>query len=523
MKIVFYLTDEGVTAYDSRSEPGEIFEFVTWDDIANLDSFLSAIPEKAEAEVVLDLVEEDLYFEWSPKVMPWEKGAIIKRRNQRLQSESVTLTEVKWTGASHTSDEGRKEELLLAATITDSFNVSSFLAGLEQAQIIVTAIHSKPFLLESYFQKWIKPHFKLSRADAARPILLVTRQSENTYRQTFLYDGQVRLSRLIELDKQLSNVDEIRKALVDETKLAVTYVYNQKIVPYNSPIGYLFLDNDTTMLEGLIDVCKTLGLIRESWQENEYFVATGSYAEIAQQVCVCQHQQLGCYSPQAIVDFVIAANPKGFYHTDYVNKVGYILQGRKTLIALNMLVFLGGLYYILISGVDTLVSWQRQEMLDQSIVEHQVEAKRLEKMVKLQDDAQRIKASVEFSEAILKLKVNRLINFDIDSLSQVFARHRNIQLTDIDWKTLDRFDSNRNEIKISGWVFPFYETYKKPVQWVDEFVADLQNMNGAEVVDLQKEPLNRRLNQALNIRANPGDTRALAFSVVVRVKDGKSN
>ena len=132
------------------------------------------------------------------------------------------------------------------------------------------------------------------------------------------------------------------------------------------------------------------------------------------------------------------------------------------------------------------------------------------------------KASVEFSESILKLKVNRLISFDVNALSQVFAHHPNIQLSTINWKTLDRFDSRRNQIDIKAWVFPFYETYHDPVMWVDAFVAELNTIVGIEMVQLQKEPLNRQLSQTLSINSKMGNVDALPFTVTLRVKDVES-
>lgn len=519
MKYVFYITDIGITAYDSTAKPGDIHEFFDWNDIALLDDFLSTVPEKAEADVVLDLVEEDLYFEWSPKVHSWEKGSIAKRRKERLQSESIVLTEVRWTDATRISEDGRKEELLLSATITDSFNVSSFLEALENAQIIVTGIHSKAFLLEEYFKKSVREFLKLSRPDAKKPFLLVTRRSENTYRQTFFYDGDLRLSRLIELDQKFDSIDEVRKALVDETKLAITYVYNQKIVPYNSPIGYVFLDGEDALLEGMLEQCLVEGLIRDSWDKELYFVAVANFREISGDSIACTNADETCYSPQAVVDFIFAEKPKGFYHIPYVNKVNNLIAGKRLFVGINVLLFLSGLYYVLITGVDTLVSWQKQALLEQSIKEHDTEAKRLQEMVKLQDDAQKIKDSVEFSEAILKLKVNRLINFDVNALSKVIANHRNIQLVELGWRTLDRFDSDRNQIDINAWVFPFYETYHDPVKWVDDFVRELQSIDGVEMVELQKEPLNRKLSQSLSISSEVGDVNALPFTVTLRVKD----
>mgnify|MGYP000163901194 FL=1 len=236
MRYVFYITDNGVTAYNGQASGQNASESFEWNDVALLDAYLSTMPESAEADVILDLVDEDLYFEWAPKVHAWEKGAIAERRKQRIHQDTIALSEVHWTNTTQTSEDGRKEELILSATVTDTFNVSSFLQSLEEAQIILKGIHSKAFLLEEYFNKKVRPYLKLGRQDLKKPFLLVTRQTENTYRQTFFYNGELRLSRLVEIDKSFEDFETISQALIDETKMAITYVYNQKIVPFNSPI-----------------------------------------------------------------------------------------------------------------------------------------------------------------------------------------------------------------------------------------------------------------------------------------------
>jgi len=521
MRYVFYITDSGLTAYDSAKHGAKAHESFEWNDVALIDAYLSTMPDKAEADVILDLIDEDLYFEWAPKVHPWEKSGIADRRKQRMHQENIALTEVRWTGNVQTSTDGRKEELILAATVTDSFNLSSFLQSLEEAQIILKGIHSKAFLLEEYFRKKVCPFLKLKRQDLNKPLLLVTHQSHNTYRQTFFYNGELRLSRLVEIDKNFEEIDSIRQALIDETKLAITYVYNQNIVPFNSPISYVFLDGDQEMLDGILAKCQEEGLIRATWEESEYFVGTANFRKITPNGTNCGEAGLPCYSRESAVDFVISDRPKTFYHNAYVNKINGFVAAQKAFIALNIFVFLAGLYYVLITGIDTLVSLQKQALLEQKIEQHESEIKRLQNVVKLQDDAQRIKASVEFSEAILKLKVNRLISFDINALSQVFAHHKNIQLSDISWKGLDRLDSRKNQIEIKAWVFPFYDTYHDPVMWVDAFVSELKTIDGIEVVQLQKEPLNRQLSQTLSINSKMDNVEALPFTVMLRVKDAE--
>ena len=519
MKIVFYVTDDALTSYNDVNNEVQTF---LWQDVGIVDQYLSTVPEKSQISIVLDVLDEDISFEWAPAVFPWERSQIVNRRKERIFGEDTALAEVHWTNAKQQNEDGRKEELMMSATVSDSFRLKNFLHSIEAAQLTVSAIYSKPILLEAYLKSKVKTHFKLSRQSLKSPLLMVTRQSHHTFRQTFFYDGDLRISRLVEIDNVHETAAEIRSALINETKLAVTYVYNQKILPFNSPIGLIFIDGEQEVLEGLLEQSKEEALIRSTWQDHQYLFATTAFKSISPNGVHCSTEGMGCFSPQAIVDFIFSDSPKGFYKTPYVQKISNLALTRKVLISLNILLLLGGLYYALVSGINTLVSWQKQALLEERIAQHEVEITRLEEMVKLQDDAQLIKASVEFSESILKLKVNRLVNFDIESFSQVVARHPNIQLSSIQWKTLDRFDSKNNEISLSAWVFPFHETYKEPVAWVDAFVADLNTLSGIRSVELQKEPLNRVLSQTLLIDVKMGEVEALPFTIQMRVNDVES-
>jgi hypothetical protein len=141
----------------------------------------------------------------------------------------------------------------------------------------------------------------------------------------------------------------------------------------------------------------------------------------------------------------------------------------------------------------------------------------LQEEVDLQFDAKEIKASVDFSEAILNLKKDRTVGFDANPVSAVFARHEHIQLVNLGWKQLDRFDSLLYEVELDGWVFPFEDYYREPVQWVDALIEDIKTLPYASSVVLIQEPLNRNLQQALTVKIGDKTVKALPFKIKMRI------
>ncbi|MBN2647741.1 MAG: hypothetical protein JXR44_08145 [Thiotrichales bacterium] len=519
MQYLLYVTELGFKAYQRLSPAGELPQAYAWDDIALIERFVAGLSTKDSVLLLLDLIDEDLMFEWVPKVMPWERKALLQRRKQRLNTEKVALSEVHSTGQIQKSESGRAEELILSATISDAFKLTRFLNHLESAQVSIDGIYSKPFLLQAYFDKVVRPTLSLTKEQEALPFLIISRHCARGYRQTLFHDGQMRLSRIVQIEEEFTTPEAIHKALLDETNLAITYVYNQKIIPFKHPIGLIFLEEDSRFLETLAQDCKANGILRSSW-EDRYFLVSRTFAELSKGLRYCS-EQTHCYSEQAIIDFLFNHPQPSFYRTSYIERLQTFRVWRQALYGVNTLVFLGALTFILLNAVDNYLSWQRLGLLDQNIVAHEREKQRLTELVRLQDDAQQIKASVEFSEAVLSLRVDRLVGFDLQTLSDTLKRHPNIQLNRIDWKSLQELDSKRHEILLEGWVFPFYETYRNPVQWVDALVADLRAMPQVETVTLDKEPLNRDLQQATRIETDLAQTQALPFNITVRMKDGE--
>lgn len=523
MKYVVYATDTGFTIYREKKTQGDELSTVLWKETQKVDDFLFQLTPKDEVYILLDSLEEELSFEWSPKVMPWEKGALLKRRLERAKNDSVALVEVKPSQAERKSKDGRKEELILTASVSNIFNLENVLTKFKNANVLLKAIYSKPYLIKHFFEN-VSSGLNLPKNHSKFPLLITSRKSQHKYRQTFIFDGTLRLSRMVELDEYLQENVEIQDALMNETRLAVSYVYNQKILPFDAPFAMFFLDSNPEILQDLEQVALKRKLISETWVADEYFFSTALFSDLFKETgFYCQQLESEAYfSEQAMVDYIMHSQPKGFYRTEHTKKIETLFLVRKGMISTNIALSLGLVAFVALSSVDSYLKWQELGMLDERIVAHDVEKKRLESLVQLKDDAQTIKSSVEFSESILKLKLGRIVGFDIQKLSETLVKHSNIQISDIKWSNKERFDSKLYEISFNGWVFPFYETYQKPIQWIDELVADLEKVPGIEQVNLTKEPLNRNLNQAVTINTDKGKVKALPFSITLRLKDGQS-
>ncbi len=552
MRTVFYVTDEALSCYRPGQNECRVF---LWQESQRIKAFIATLSLKTQVAIVIDLMDEEISFEWLPEVFPWEKSSITQRRQARIHRSDLVLAEVRWMRAKRQAAVGVKKgvkEGLLSTSVVESLQLNTILEWLEKAQLQLKAIYTKPLLLQAYLNSQVKAHFNLSRQALKAPLLLVTRQTKSHFRQLFFYKGELRLSRLVEVDKfRSANVTELESALypeaclalVHEIQLVLTYVNTQKIVPSKHSIGFIFIDDVTESLKSVLEKSlkdaledslnkdasasiekpleKTMEdsrkqfLFRKEKTRTPLFITTSFQSISPKTGWACEGKTET--SLHAMVDFITNYWPKGFYSTPYIQKIRRFGQVRKGLITVNALLFLAGLYFLLTLGVNSLVGSQKQILLDAKVAQHQVEIKRLEALVQGQGNALFMEATVEFTNSILQRQAKDMVNVDVKRLSRVIARHPNIQLSELQWKTLKEFDGQQHQLSLSAWVFPFYGAYQEPVAWVDAFIEELSTLERVESVTLQKAPFNKMSDQNLALDVKVGEVKALPFSLQIRL------
>lgn len=500
MKYVFYISNNSLTVYQDHNHSTEWTNTFLWSNQKEIDFFLTELPAKSPVSMILDLVEEDISMDSFPKLYLWEKNSVRDQHINHRKEDGADLVNTQWTGQTVISSDGRAEELLLTSSITSPSQLINFMGIIEDAQIMLTGIYSAPFLLANCFKTEISQVLGLSKEQLNHPFFIISRQSESNYRQTFFNQSGIRISRLIEIDKDPDDYDGLKAALIHETKLAKNYVYNQNIVSAEENVSYVFIDGDHKRLAGLDELAEKSGLITvPNVDENAFFKTLGFNLDSVG----AETAMSDLYASKSLADFVFRQSPKNFYTNPYVTKVTNLMMGARGLITFNSLVLLALLIYITVSAVDWYMGQQRLDRLDNSIVNHQIEKDRLEKVVNLQIDAEEIKASVEFSEAVLQLKTQGTLGFDVKPVSDVIASHaEHIQVMKLDWKKQGKFDSPVYDIDLQGLVYPFIDYYREPVMWVDNLRDELSKLDKVKKVRIVKEPLNRDLKQALTIKVD---------------------
>ncbi|MDG6778573.1 hypothetical protein QCB44_07640 [Thiomicrorhabdus sp. zzn3] len=526
MKGVFYLNDQGIVAFSENcrflAEP----KFFAWEELQDFEDWLVDSPKKMRFTVIFDLVDEDISIDPYPRLYLWEKASVQKGVTERLKAEGADFVNTQWTGITQTNPEGRAEEFMMTASIVAPSHLMQFFSALEQFEVTLEAIQSAPFLLAQYAERYLKKELGLNNKEFERPYFIISRHGKTSYRQTFFNEGKLRISRLIEIDVDEMDPHGVQSALIHEAKLARNYIYNQSLIKDQHSIGYIFLDSDELNLFELEKRVLSEGLIisEDEMQNTLFHAMTLGSIDFKRTLCGLRDSK-AYYASSMLAEFVINHSIAPFYSNEYAARMRFSIGAQRTLIAANSLLAIALLSYASVMGINTYLSQYKLELLDQQIKNHIAEKERLQKEVDLQIDAKEIKASVDFSEAILGLKQERTVGFKVKPISDVFAKHEHTQLVKVEWKQKDRLDSHTFEVEVDGWVFPYKDYFKEPVAWVDALVEDLKNVPSLQDVQLTLEPLNRNLKQAVTIdmeSMEKAEVIALPFKIKMRVHDGKS-
>lgn len=497
MDKLLYLNESGITLIDVRKTllHKEEAEKLAWHDWDRIETLVGALPSQQSVGVIFDFVDDAHQLHWVAKLLPWEKRAYEKRLESKAHSEGAMLVRLSWLSHYRQTEEGREEQALMISSVFGNVQIEALFNLFEEAEISVKALYSYSFLLESFFLTKLVPALDLSRQDLEKPMMLVFRESRVNFRQIFFNFGRLNISRRIELDDELEGDQAVNTALIHEAQIAVKYLYNQKIIPLNSEVSFVYVnshghDEEQVANEYLEKVALT------KWESSNFFiVASDLYA-----ITNTRRWNESLYNTlDFLAIYLEKSQPKSFYRNRLVDKILFLCKLKQWLLGLSVLVFLLSGYYVVTLGINGYLLNHKRQQMDAQIEQSYQEKSRLQNSVDLQYDAEDIKASVDFSESLLKLKLHNIAGFDMSLLSNVLSHHRHIALSVLEWKKVDTFDSPLISITLKGWVFPFHDAYEMPVKWVDELVKDFNSQPEVKNVTLTKEPLDRSLKKSLLI------------------------
>lgn len=135
------------------------------------------------SSLLVDLVEEEFRTERVPHVFGGDRRAVLRNREQRL------FRDTRYAGAivQGREREGRRDDIVLFSALIRPELLSPWLSPIAKAKVPLAGIYSVPLLTPLLLRRL---------PTQASHVLIVTLQASGALRQTYLEDGQLRISRL---------------------------------------------------------------------------------------------------------------------------------------------------------------------------------------------------------------------------------------------------------------------------------------------------------------------------------------
>jgi hypothetical protein len=341
--------------------------------------------------------------------------------------------------------------------------------------------------------------------------MLVFRECKHRFRQIFFHHGHLRIARQVDLDPALDEA-AINQALMDETQRAVKYVYNQKLIPLNSEVGFVYV-NVAHHDEAEIRQLYQERVVQRNWQTDKLFIVGGELGELTKGLTRTNTPHSAM---ETLSHFIDQASPPSFYQNLYVQTVRGYWWGRKSAWALAGLLATVALFLGVQAAID---GWRLQTQsqamsAQQTLLTQQKQA--LQSQLALEYDARHIQTTVEFAQAVIAQRSERGFFRIWQDVGQVLERHPHIALQRLSWEDALPISAQRFELALTGWVYPFNQSFEPPTQWVQAFARDLEALSGLQAVTIDRPPLSASPEEALNLNQSALQTQsALPFEMTL--------
>lgn len=506
MHYILYAMDHHLESYCFDCEDRTL-DKIAWSEV---EDFIADIPNTAKVSVIVDSISEDTVVEDMPVLLPWEKHALQQRLHNKFLSKGAVCHEISWTGIRNQNSETRKEEIVISNVLYPSKAIDSLIASLTNARLIWSGFYSSSILFQHLLNTEIKKSAKLSaKALKKSPILMVIKVSDVHYRQCFFYQGYLRMTRIVEVDSQnthYSNDEERLSQALSETRLAVRFIYNQKMLPFNEPINFVLIDQVAEEKEDLLlEKFKKSGVISAKWDQDKNFFVVSRPQDFIQ-FSLTDH---GDYNAsQVLAEKVHKGLVKSFYSLPYVKMVRSFQLSRISLnilavLAISSALFIGMnavLQSEFLKNKITVLGQAEQELLNQK--------KSFIAIFKGYESPADIKASVNFYQSLDRLIHDYPYGYDFSPLGRLLEQHRLVHIQSLTWAPQTAaMDAPNLKVTMQASVGPFDGRFVNLTQAINDFEQALKMLPGVNNVNIMRRPFDEDASRAYRVPNLQPDTR----------------
>ncbi len=191
----------------------------------NLERYLSQTTN-SPFYILVDVFEEEYRRETIPHVFGADRQALLNRKQDRLFRDTPYI----YDELQGREEEGRRDDNILLTAITNPGLVRAWVEILDAHRTPVAGIYSIPLLAHSLLKL---------RSEAKDHTLLVSLQSISGLRQTFIQNGELRISRLVQMPRY--GTTPYAAYIAEEVEKIQRYLNSLRLIPENEPLSICFL------------------------------------------------------------------------------------------------------------------------------------------------------------------------------------------------------------------------------------------------------------------------------------------
>ena len=176
--------------------------------------------------IMVDIFDEEYRRDTVPHVFGPDRKAILERKKGRLFRD----TQYQYTKVQGRETSGRRDDRIFLSAITNPALVDQWTALLDKYKVPLAGIHSLPLFTESIVSEIPQP---------SDYMLVVSMQSIGGLRQTFLQNGEFRISRLVQLPRY--GTIPYAPYIEEEIEKIKRYLASLRLVSQDEPLNIYFL------------------------------------------------------------------------------------------------------------------------------------------------------------------------------------------------------------------------------------------------------------------------------------------
>ena len=481
-------------------------------DIKPLLVWLKRFPN-ASINLLVDLIEEEVYVENSPMLFSWEQKLFAARQMRKrfpktefCQYQFSTPNVLPWQS---------RAGFLLVSGFNDDTLLTKLLSWLDAAEYPVLSIYSVNLLLPNLFKEvWFHKQLKNS-SWRDKPHFLLIRTSNDNFRQILIVQGTLRATRQIQIRSH--TVEGQMQQLLQEIKMLDKFVHTQKMVPYDeTPDLYYLGSNDA-------DAASAWNVFQST-----SFGAAGSGAFIAIASIVHDaNKNIDVYELLPILAFRHKKQnrhyfPKSVYEAIKFQNINYLIWSS----LLVMIIFLIS-YFVhfgakIVNFNEAMILLENQQLRYQSLI------KKMESQLKLNIPVDQLRSSVELVEYLSKTEEKQKSLPYLVDLSQVLYSYPSIHLVEVLWAPQKSEEQSDNKLDLTQFSLTLNAQISgdkntrlnQILDTMDKFLTDITKKPTILSAELVEKPINIDSSRPITIQAKDtfAEAQSYPFKLILRFK-----